>query len=63
MYGNYVKKVDFGLFARAAVCHETEWFDYRKFDIAEYEHYEKIENRDLNCIIPGKFIALSSPLT
>lgn len=37
------------------------WFDYKKFDIAEYEHYEKIENGDINWIIPGKFVALSSP--
>lgn len=37
------------------------WFDYKKFDLSEYEHYEKIENGDINWIVPGKFIALSSP--
>jgi cell division cycle 14 len=37
------------------------WFDFRKFDITEYEHYEKIENGDLNWIIPGRLLAFSSP--
>jgi cell division cycle 14 len=37
------------------------WFDFRKFDIAEYEHYEKIENGDLNWVIPGRLLAFSSP--
>ena len=30
MHGNYVKKVDFGLFARAAVCHETRMVRLQK---------------------------------
>lgn len=37
------------------------WFNYKTFNLAEYEHYEKIENGDLNWIIPNKFIAFSSP--
>ena len=37
------------------------WFDHRTFNINEYEHYEKVENGDLNWIIPNKFIAFSSP--
>ena len=37
------------------------WFNYKTFNLAEYEHYEKIENGDLNWIIPGKFVAFSSP--
>lgn len=40
---------------------KLDWFDYKKFDIAEYEHYEKIENGNLNWIIPGEFLAFSSP--
>ena len=32
------------------------WFDIKKFDITEYEHYEQIENGDLNWVIPGKFL-------
>ena len=37
------------------------WFDFKKFNIAEYEHYERVENGDINWIIPGKFAAFSSP--
>lgn len=37
------------------------WFNYKTFNLAEYEHYEKIENGDLNWIIPNKFVAFSSP--
>ena len=37
------------------------WFNYKTFNLAEYEHYERIENGDLNWIIPQKFIAFSSP--
>jgi cell division cycle 14 len=37
------------------------WFDYKTFNINEYEHYEKVENGDLNWIVPKKFIAFSSP--
>lgn len=28
----------------------------------EYEHYEKVENGDLNWIIPGKFMAFMGPV-
>ena len=38
------------------------WYDFRKFDNKEYEYYEKVENGDLNWIIPGKFIAFMGPL-
>jgi cell division cycle 14 len=37
------------------------WFNYKTFNLAEYEHYEKIENGDLNWILPNKFVAFSSP--
>jgi cell division cycle 14 len=37
------------------------WFDMKKFNISEYEHFERVENGDLNWIIPGKFAAFSSP--
>lgn len=37
------------------------WYDYKNFNLKEYEHYEKVENGDLNWIIPGKFIAFSGP--
>ncbi|KAH0481990.1 MAG: uncharacterized protein KVP18_004619 [Porospora cf. gigantea A] len=37
------------------------WYDFRSFDLAEYEFYEDIHHGDLNWIIPGKFIAFSGP--
>ena len=37
------------------------WFNYKKFNLNEYEHYERVENGDLNWIIPNKFVAFSSP--
>lgn len=33
----------------------------RKFNLRDYEFYERVENGDLNWIIPGKFIAFSGP--
>ena len=38
------------------------WYDYGTFDVAEYQHYEKVENGDLNWTVPGKFISFSGPL-
>ncbi|XP_072290160.1 dual specificity protein phosphatase CDC14B isoform X2 [Eucyclogobius newberryi] len=37
------------------------WVDFDKFDVEEYEHYERAENGDFNWIIPGKFLAFSGP--
>lgn len=37
------------------------WYDFKTFDVHEYEYYEKVENGDLNWIIPGKIIALMGP--
>lgn len=37
------------------------WFDYNTFDIEKYEFYEKVENGDINEIIPDKLYAFSSP--
>ena len=31
------------------------------FDVHEYEHYERVENGDLNWIVPGKFLAFCGP--
>ena len=31
------------------------------FDADEYDHYEAVENGDLNWILPGKFLAFSGP--
>ena len=38
-----------------------KWYDFKTFDVHEYEYYEKVENGDLNWIIPDKFIALMGP--
>jgi len=37
------------------------FLDFRSFNADEYEHYEKVENGDLNWIVPRKFLAFSSP--
>jgi len=31
------------------------------FDVVEYDHYEAVENGDLNWIVPGRFLAFSGP--
>jgi cell division cycle 14 len=38
------------------------WYDYKTFDVQEYQHYEKVENGDLNWTLPGKFVSFSGPL-
>ena len=38
------------------------WYDFKSFNAKEYEHYEKVENGDLNWIIPGKFLAFMGPV-
>lgn len=38
------------------------WYDFTRFNVKEYEHYEKVENGDLNWIIPGKFLAFMGPV-
>lgn len=37
------------------------FLDFRSFCVDEYEHYEKIENGDMNWIVPKKLLAFSSP--
>jgi len=38
------------------------WYNYQTFDVQEYQLYEKVENGDLNWILPKKFVAFSGPL-
>lgn len=38
------------------------WYRFKDFDPKEYDYYEKVENGDLNWIIPGKFIAFMGPI-
>ena len=37
------------------------WIDFDTFDLEEYDHYESVENGDLNWIVPGKFVHFSGP--
>eukprot|EP00746_Dinoflagellata_sp_MGD_P147124 gnl/MRDRNA2_/MRDRNA2_79506_c0_seq1.p1 gnl/MRDRNA2_/MRDRNA2_79506_c0~~gnl/MRDRNA2_/MRDRNA2_79506_c0_seq1.p1 ORF type:complete len:485 (+),score=79.40 gnl/MRDRNA2_/MRDRNA2_79506_c0_seq1:84-1538(+) len=37
------------------------WFNWQSFDCASYDLYEKVENGDMNWIVPGKFLAFASP--
>jgi len=37
------------------------WFDLTKFDIEAYEHFEKVEQGDMNWIVPDKFLAFAGP--
>merc|ERR1711939_945609 len=37
------------------------WLDFDTFDVDEYDHYERVENGDLNWIVPNKFVHFSGP--
>ncbi|KAM9322670.1 dual specificity protein phosphatase CDC14AB-like [Pholidichthys leucotaenia] len=37
------------------------FLDFENFSAEEYEHYEQVENGDMNWIIPGRILAFSSP--
>lgn len=43
---------------KAKVC---GFFDFSNFDINEYEHYEQVENGDLNWCVRNKFVAFAGP--
>ena len=47
--------------ARAKDVGFINWHAGEKFDLEEYEHYEQVENGDLNWIVPGKLMAFSGP--
>ena len=38
------------------------WYRFKDFDSREYEYYERVDNGDLNWIIPDKFIAFMGPI-
>jgi len=40
---------------------KLKWFDIKKFNLRDYEFYERVENGDMNWIIPGKCMAFSGP--
>jgi cell division cycle 14 len=37
------------------------WLDLANFNMEEYEFYERVENGDLNWVMPRKFIAFAGP--
>jgi cell division cycle 14 len=37
------------------------WYEFKKFDYKQYENFHKLDIGDMNWIIPGKILALSSP--
>lgn len=40
---------------------QLNFFDFNKFDLEEYEKYDRVENGDLNWILQGKFLAFAGP--
>ena len=38
-----------------------KWLDFKHFDAEEYEYYERVENGDLNWIIPDKVLSFCGP--
>lgn len=42
-------------------CHGLGFFNFRDFNRDEYEQFERVENGDMNWIVPGKFIAFCGP--
>ncbi|XP_041430492.1 cell division cycle 14B S homeolog isoform X2 [Xenopus laevis] len=40
---------------------QYDFFDFKTFDVEEYQHYERAENGDFNWIVPEKFLAFSGP--
>ncbi|GKY96240.1 hypothetical protein MPSEU_000583800 [Mayamaea pseudoterrestris] len=37
------------------------FYDHESFDVDEYEHFEQVENGDLNWIVKGKILAFAGP--
>ncbi len=40
---------------------KLKWYEFDKFNLKQYEEYERVDNGDMNWIIPGKMLAFSSP--
>lgn len=48
-----------GALVKARQFNFFDWDD--KFDVKEYEHFEQVENGDLNWIVKGKILAFAGP--
>ena len=44
-----------------ARARDSHFFSFTSFDIEEYEHFEKVEQGDLNWIAEGRFVAFAGP--
>ncbi len=44
-----------------AKARDCKFFDFENFDIDDYEHFEQVENGDMNWYLKGKFIAFAGP--
>jgi cell division cycle 14 len=40
---------------------QFKFFDMDAFDVAEYEHYERVEAGDMNWLVQGRFLAFAGP--
>ena len=60
MYTLGVEEVLMGM-DRAKKVGFINWHKGEVFDADAYEHYEQVENGDLNWIVPGKFLAFAGP--
>ena len=40
---------------------KLKWYDHPTFNVKLYEEYERVDNGDMNWVVPGKFLAFSSP--
>ena len=41
---------------------EEKWYVFKEFKVRDYEQLERLDNGDLNWIIPGKFAAFMGPI-
>jgi len=39
------------------------FFNFKDFSVVDYEHYERVENGDLNWMVPEKIVAFAGPKT
>jgi len=40
---------------------EVRWFDWTRFDLESYDFFEKVDNGDMNWVIPDKMLAFAGP--
>jgi cell division cycle 14 len=42
-------------------AYKIGWFDMKQFNVRDTEFYQRVENGDMNWIVPGKFLGFSTP--